>query len=548
MDPNIRNFSEIEKLIKENPKLAQEQAFEWQRFLKSNAIDAPELYSIENADEFHLWIQAHPERHIDPSIFVGKEISESYYYLREQNENAQMQNEGKVDTNNVPQELVALPLLAASFLERPKIIQEDRDYQKIEEKLKKEWLLKNPGKDFSSKEGLDYFYGSLEEKNAPSLSSDAEKTFRDNPKLEKRIERYDKEQKKIYKNPQNDPALRENERKTQEHIQARQTYLNTNPNAPKSSFEETSRLVREKSSGDFTTKYPEKATNYAQKINDRKEEKRSDTQSQSLQRMLNKIRQEEMGPKIPRQTLRSPERFLRRAFGRGTSQAGKGMARAGGRLASRVASRAAMAAGRAAMQGIAALVANPVGLIVIGVIILIVIIVFLIVMFAGRGLDGQPTTECFDSSGTKTIFVADGNACAEIMAEFYTREEGAPVTARCLDKCTDLISISCNRNSSNRCSSPDMCVTQEAFCFEYTPQDSSKRRQHDCLTGGGGYYSKLGPNAVNSCSNTLLGTPTPSTTPSPIPDPRCVPACASGFACTEFNEGGGIFSYSCVPI
>src|SRR3989344_7356130 len=171
MEQDIRNFSELSKLIRENPKLADAQAFEWERFLKVNGPKNPELYQIDDAQEFHEWTSQHAEMKVDASVFAGKEISDSYYYLRLQHEDQQMQQQGMVDPLHIPAALAALPFLAAIFLDKPKIMQEDSQYQKIEEKLKKEWLEKNPGKDFSSQEGLDCLCGRT--LSSDSLGTDA---------------------------------------------------------------------------------------------------------------------------------------------------------------------------------------------------------------------------------------------------------------------------------------------------------------------------------------------------------------------------------------
>ncbi len=241
------------------------------------------------------------------------------------------------------------------------------------------------------------------------------------------------------------------------------------------------------------------------------EEKKEDFRGQALNRVLRKIYEEEGGPKI-RPTPRAAGRFFGRTLGRGAGGAGRGAARLGGRLAV----QAGMALGRAAAGGVAAAVANPVGLIVVGVIIVIVIIVFLIIMFAGGGGDGGrklSPVDCFDSNGNN-ITVADGNACAQSLAEFYTKDEGSPVTAKCLDKCSDSISIACDRNSSNHCSIPNMCTIRETFCIEYMPEDLSRERLHDCATGGSGYYYGTSDLSIRNCGGAVdIPIPTPTPTP-----------------------------------
>lgn len=220
MDPKIRNFSQIKKFIKENPAEADARAFEWDEFLKVNAETSPEIFSIETSEEFYKWAQEHPEKNIDPSVWVGKEIEEAYFYLREQREYPQTQTDEQTGTASIPLELAAFPILAGMFLERPKIIEEDRNYQQIEEELKKEWIKKNPGKE-GSKEHIDYLYGSLDGQAKNSLDKEAKEAFEKNPKFKKRAERYRKETRVIYKNPKDDQKWLHHEYKMQAEINAR---------------------------------------------------------------------------------------------------------------------------------------------------------------------------------------------------------------------------------------------------------------------------------------------------------------------------------------
>src|SRR3989344_3790997 len=304
MNPNVRDFSEISKFIRENPKQADAQAFEWEKFLKLNAPQNPELYSIETSEEFYKWASEHPEKNIDTSVWRGKEISDSYFDLRDQHEEGQMQHEGRVDPSIIPSSLAALPFMAAMFLEKPKTMEEDSQYQKIEEKLKKEWLEKNPGKNFSSKEWLDYEFGRLDSSDAlrtcageemkaeenfeeqwaksvnapiprsPTLSRDAESLFRSNPKFKKRVERYDKESKKIYKKPHHDPATRLKETGLFEEVSKRQALLKAEkPKDPalKSLLSKISEDVQTKHFNIFFLMHPEKAKAYYQKSGEERE-------------------------------------------------------------------------------------------------------------------------------------------------------------------------------------------------------------------------------------------------------------------------------------
>lgn len=113
--------------------------------------------------------------------------------------------------------------------------------------------------------------------------------------------------------------------------------------------------------------------------------------------------------------IQTPTRgFFNRGIGRGSARlGGRAAGRTGsmaGRLASRFAAQAGMMVGRAAAQAGVALVANPVGLIVIGVIVAIIIIVFLIIMFAGGGGGG-----C-SSSLNKKVFVTSTKSNGNLVA------------------------------------------------------------------------------------------------------------------------------------
>ena len=91
---DAQNFSKTEGFIRKNPRQAEAQAFEWERFLKINAQDSAEILSIKTKEEFDRWALEHPEKHVDPSIWDGREISE-YYRLRGQNKNEPMQESDK---------------------------------------------------------------------------------------------------------------------------------------------------------------------------------------------------------------------------------------------------------------------------------------------------------------------------------------------------------------------------------------------------------------------------------------------------------------------
>jgi hypothetical protein len=243
------SYQEAEKLIRENPKLADALASSSHEYFKTHP--------------------GSPPTDIPKSILDGKSISEAYPYLRERDEDLQMKQTGKIDSENVSSTLAGIPILAggflaSSFLAKPKIMENDGEYKKIEKTLKNEWLKKNNAKDFSSKEGLDYLYGNLDGKTESSLHREAEKIFREDPKLENRVKGYDKQKKKVYKNLEDDPAIQNYRATTQAHTSARLEYLKTHDDNATS--KEVTDMVQKKSLEDFATKYPEKTKAYGEKI------------------------------------------------------------------------------------------------------------------------------------------------------------------------------------------------------------------------------------------------------------------------------------------
>ncbi len=409
MDPDIKNFSEIEKLIRENPKEADARYFEWQQFLKANVQSSPELYSIEASEEFYGWAKEHPEKNVDPSVWVGKEISEAYYYLREQHEDTQMRENGGIDRSVVPQDLMSVPLLAAAFLQKPKTMQEDKNYQKTEERLRKEWLKNHNAKDFLSKEGVDYLYGSLDDTAKTSISKETEDAFRNNPKFKKRIERYDKETKKTYKNHDSDPQWLNHERNTRLEINDRLALLGK---TSEKSQQEIIQRVQKKHREEFTRRHPEKARVYFEKIEAEtikreEKEKKSSSNSPNIRKLLDELRKSEMPPTQRPSFSERPS--FGQSFNRGLNQVQRGatnVARGGSRIASqagRAAAQAGRVAAQAATRGIMAFFATPPGWITLGVIVGVLVIVFLIVFIMGRDKQTTQQATLLEASPSATL-------------------------------------------------------------------------------------------------------------------------------------------------
>lgn len=273
MEPQIRNFAEIESFIKLDPQGADGAAREWTYLTQKH----PEISTFQTPSQFAIWA-SDPRHKVDPNLWIGKEIRDAYFYLRQTHEEKQMQENGVVDHAGVPSGLLGLPFLAAAFLQRVKTFEEDPEFQKIVEKKKKEWLAKNPGKDTNSKEWIDYRYGSLENSKIETLYADAEKAFRNGEDLgekatekdkemrNKKIASYDKERKKIYKNLNDDVVVVMEKWRIEYHSQALiAEQKKQNPKITKEETEKIVQQVRKHHWEKFAQKHPEKATAYAEK-------------------------------------------------------------------------------------------------------------------------------------------------------------------------------------------------------------------------------------------------------------------------------------------
>ncbi len=92
---DIQNFSKAEELIKKNPRQAETQAFEWKRFLKDNAESSPEVLLIKTEEEFYKWTTEHPEKHVDPYVWAGKNIVDYYASLQQEEDEPTQKKEEK---------------------------------------------------------------------------------------------------------------------------------------------------------------------------------------------------------------------------------------------------------------------------------------------------------------------------------------------------------------------------------------------------------------------------------------------------------------------
>src|SRR3989344_4578723 len=219
---------------------------------------------------------------IDPkarSIYVGPEEIANYYYYNDLN-NYSETDSGRQETpskHGSPAGFLSLPLIML-LGKKAKLLEEDKEYLKIEKRLKKEWLKNNNKKDFTSEEGLAYLYGNPEKLDAPNLRREAEKWFSEGldvkeetkkqkvvKKRAKKLEEYEKEKKKIYKNPDNDPAVISVNQNIVLHAAIRYAFLKIKNKGKKKEikFEKVLKDVKKDEWRRFVKKYKEKAKEYS---------------------------------------------------------------------------------------------------------------------------------------------------------------------------------------------------------------------------------------------------------------------------------------------
>ncbi len=244
----------ISEFIKNNPERAQAYAIESQEYAKKNRIPP-----LKTKVELAAWLSAN-KLSVDPGkldrIWIGVQISQALSNAPPPEPEAPQET---------PQEsgfsqLIGLALLPLSpFLKgKGELMEDDSKFKKIEENLKEEWLKNNPGKDFSSKEGLDYLHGNLDGPDAPTLQADAEKAFRE--KNPKKAAGYDRKARKAYKNPDEDPAISRAKRNIDEHIKARKAYFERNGLA--GNWDEIQKKIKDQEWDRFAKRYSEKAKAY----------------------------------------------------------------------------------------------------------------------------------------------------------------------------------------------------------------------------------------------------------------------------------------------
>lgn len=251
----IRNFAEIEQFIKQNPNRAMEESARWSEFARRQPI----VHQFQTAEQFYGWADANPQLAVDPDIWRAREVQAAFSEIRYNNVRSQYgEPPARGGGGAGPAGLLAAPL-ALFMRNRPEIIEDDSKFKKIQEQLKNQWIKDNPGKTLDSQEGLDYVYGSLDDENAVGLDEQAERLFRE--KHQKEAEKFDKKRLKVYKNAEDDPALRWTKERMAEHARARYNLLSRS--GATVNWEETSQKIGQREWDKFIAMHPEKAGQYA---------------------------------------------------------------------------------------------------------------------------------------------------------------------------------------------------------------------------------------------------------------------------------------------
>ncbi len=253
---------DIENLINTQPKKADALARDWTVF----ASQHPGVSHFQFKQEFVAWANTHGN--INTDIWDGKEIQDEYFNQRQKHEEEQVEQTGHVDNHSVPPALAALGFLGMLFpRERPKILEQDPDFKRILDEKANTWLKDHPDKDTTSKEWIDYRYGSPQNPEVKTLYKDAEKEFREkakeNPTYQRRLKVYDEERKKVYDDPTKDPTLIWHQEEIELHTQVRHELLQKTDSLVK--IEDVQKQVEASHWERFVEIHPEKSAAYAVK-------------------------------------------------------------------------------------------------------------------------------------------------------------------------------------------------------------------------------------------------------------------------------------------
>lgn len=247
----------ISEFIMNNRQKAEAYAIESQEYLRKNRIPPfktkGELAQLLSANKLS----------VDPDtldrIWIGSQILLTFSNMSPPPQESETPSVPPPRLNFLG--LIGTALIPFAFRNQAELVEDDPKFKKIVEQKKEEWLKNNPGKDFSSKEGLDYIYGSLDDPEAPSLRDEAEKEFRE--KHKKLAERYNRLVKKPYKTPEEDPAIRHTKQQIEEHKHQRKLFFERN-GAP-DNWEDIQKKIEHREWDRFVNRYPGKARAYQEK-------------------------------------------------------------------------------------------------------------------------------------------------------------------------------------------------------------------------------------------------------------------------------------------
>lgn len=244
-------MANISEFIKNNPKLAQDYAIETQEYLKENKIPL-----FKTRAELAAYLSANNLPADLNKLWAGIQIQETISTVAPQEPEVPVAPEGEAGVSNLAN-LVMLPLFFFGR-KRPELMEDDPKFKKIEEGLKEEWLKNNPDKTLESSEWLDYRYGNPDNPGASTLHDDAEKAFRQ--KQPKKAAYYDKQAKKIFKNPDKDPAIVRARENIGDHIAARKAYFEKN--GFEGNWDDFQKKIKDQEWDRFSKRYKTKAYKY----------------------------------------------------------------------------------------------------------------------------------------------------------------------------------------------------------------------------------------------------------------------------------------------
>ncbi|MCL5970394.1 MAG: DUF11 domain-containing protein [Patescibacteria group bacterium] len=164
------------------------------------------------------------------------------------------------------QGLALLTVALLSRLGNPQIMEEDEKFEKSLKEVKQKWLNDNPGKGFTSKEGVEFLEQSLDKAREHFRARSLE-TRRGRRKLKRYDKNFEKIKNSTYRNPLSDPLFRLfNEkhvggREVKSLIDAKYKLLSkTNPAITR---DDVAKMVWGKVWDDFAKEYPDKTSAYA---------------------------------------------------------------------------------------------------------------------------------------------------------------------------------------------------------------------------------------------------------------------------------------------